>query len=141
MHRPTLTATLCALAACSAAVLPLQPASAGTKVKPCADVIDGTAVLDADGVHVEVVLAAPSCKKVAYILEVADGSDVLGGTDGRRTAGASTVTFDFDVTDPTPADGLCVAVSTLQKRKLFDQAPDGGCVTVTLGGGPVHGFS
>ncbi|MDX6323767.1 MAG: hypothetical protein QOK15_121 [Nocardioidaceae bacterium] len=142
MHRHKIAAALAVAALPTLAALS-GPAAAETVYHgpKCADVVDGSAAYDGTSVIGRMLLGATACKNVTYTLYVTDGTTTTTllattlGTPATTVDGAPAVTFSTAVTDPTPTDGVCVYVTTTRGGKVYDRAPDTGCVSYTVDGG------
>src|SRR4051812_21483619 len=139
MHRHKIAAALVVIGAPALAALS-GPAAAETVYHgpKCADIVDGSAAYEGTAVLARMSLGAKACRAVNYTLTITDatGSTVLATASGSPTtdqAGGPATAFQTAVADPTPADGVCVYVTTSLGKRVFDRAPDEGCVAIDPG--------
>ncbi len=106
----------------------------------CADIVDGAGFYDGTEVNFRETLAAPSCKQVTYTLYVLDepGDTTPLATASQTGDGTSTNVF-FRVAVADDDSTVCVYGTTSIGGKIFDRAPDTGCVTLAVGGGAPAG--
>lgn len=135
---------LCALgvSAVAFALAPAVSSAAGEAGPRCADITGGAFVFDAGMVSGSALLAAPACKQVTYTLYVLDrpGGTLLASSSTPTVLPNGNVKWDVAATD---TDGIvCVyAETTSNGGKVFDRAPDTGCVEVSSSSGGVGGFN
>jgi hypothetical protein len=142
MNRLTLLAlVICGALAFTAASGVAEPE--GTVQPACADITDGSAFYHvntdpANTVQGTIFLAAPSCKDVTYTVTV---SYLSGGKTKVKTLSFKGNGVDdflrFTVPNVSSDDGtVCVSFSTSKGSKVYDTAPDSGCVPVAEDSGP-----
>lgn len=138
--------TLLALLVCGTLALGATTAVAedpGTVQPACADITDGSAFYHvntdpANTVQGTIFLAAPSCKDVTYTVTV---SYLSGGKTKVKTLSFKGNGVDdflrFTVPNVSSDNGVvCVSFSTSKGTKVYDNAPDSGCVPVAEDSGP-----
>lgn len=138
MHR-SITAFVAAGLLLLAMAVPASAAKPEASGPACADIVDGTASYVTEGddrnVVVNMFTAAPSCSNITYTVNVlsADGSTLLASAS---TPGDGTTEFGLIATVPGEESTVCVYLtSSSPGGKVFDRAPDTGCVTLQLDGG------
>lgn len=106
----------------------------------CSDIVDGTGSFDGSTVNFTVETARASCRGITYTLFVTDVScpqefgPCLDGTAplvasqvarGNRT---TEVTFIVDAVSSDGDDRVCLYVTSSAGLRVFDRAPDSGCM-------------
>jgi hypothetical protein len=132
---------LLAVGAAVAAALAVPSSAVDTQGPPCADITFGDGSYIAPSLDWRVELAAPSCERVTYTLEIYDLSgQTLLATETISGDGEAILNFEHTFADGAPADGVCLVGTTSIARHVADRAPNGECVPVTPDGSGGVGF-
>jgi hypothetical protein len=108
---------------------------------PCRDITNGQFNYSQTGtgtfnLNAQVLLgddgSAAACKQITYTLYVlVDGTDPTGGTPLAFPQDGSTQWTGIAISDDDP--NICVFATTGHNAKVFDTAPDSGCLVLTAG--------
>jgi hypothetical protein len=112
----------------------------------CADILTDNGAQTTQGVYdgtqviFRIVLAAPSCKQVAYTVHVLDAQGTTeiasGSQSGDGTSSVLTFAGSSAVLVPSgTGNAVCVYLTTSIGGHVFDRAPDNECGALTNGGG------
>jgi hypothetical protein len=111
-----------------------------TKGPPCADIVDGGGVADADSVDVRLVLAKPSCSTVTYRITVYDEpTDTTPlGVASMQGTGATELTLSVATADRDPGEltFFFERSETLIRGHVADVAPNAGFMEICFDNDP-----
>ena len=137
-------ATLVAGLAGAAVVSPYAAQAAAptgdVKGPACLDIVAGSGVYDGSVLAFRVTLAGPACRAGTYTLVVADSQG--GSTIATATPSSVSGSQVFYTVPVSQADGsVCVSATTSLGGRVFDTAPDAGCIEIAVGdGSPAQQF-
>lgn len=115
-------------------------AAVDTKGPPCADIVDGGGLADADSVDVRLVLAKPSCPTVTYRITVYDepGDTTPLGVASMQGTGATTLILSVATADRDPGELTFFheRSETLIRSHIADVAPNAGFMEICFDNDP-----